>query len=149
MLVWEILLGTERAQKGARPPRAPPPRNIGWQKALLGKWGEFSLWSLSKRGKRMEYEGTRDWERSQTAAGEQVVGAALAAGWGFRGGGAREAEALTHEPGQRGELLQGVKGPADRPQLTEVPRREESAQQHPCAPTAPRTPSAEVKRELG
>lgn len=81
--------------------------------------------------------------------GEEVVGAALAAGWGLKGGGAQEAEALTHEPGQRGELLQGVKGPAGRPQLTEVPRREESAQQHPCARTAPRTPSAWVKRELG
>lgn len=69
MLVWEIQLGTERAQKGARPPRSAPTSKYRLAEALLGKWGEFSLWSLSKRGERMEYQGTRDWERSQTAAG--------------------------------------------------------------------------------
>lgn len=49
---------------------APPtPKHRLAKGGLLGKWGEISLWSLSKRGERMEYEGAKDWERSQTGAG--------------------------------------------------------------------------------
>lgn len=60
MLVWEILLGTERAQKGARPPCcAPHPETLAGTGVFSGIRGQISLWSLSKRSERMEYEGTK------------------------------------------------------------------------------------------
>lgn len=40
MLVWEILLGTERAQKGASPRRAPPPHTPPETLAVKGVFSE-------------------------------------------------------------------------------------------------------------
>lgn len=61
MLVWEILLGTERAGEGARPPRcAPHPETLPGTGVFSGFRGQISLWALSKRSERLEYEGTKD-----------------------------------------------------------------------------------------
>lgn len=53
MLVWEILLGTERAEKGARRPRwAPQPETPAGKGVFSGRWGaKFSPVSFQARRK--------------------------------------------------------------------------------------------------
>lgn len=72
MLVWEILLGTERAQKGARPIRSAPqphPETPAGKGVFLGSGGGCLSLVPSKWGEKMEYEVTKDWERRHTAGG--------------------------------------------------------------------------------
>lgn len=72
MLVWEILLGTERAQKGARPIRSAPhphPETPAGKGVFLGRGGGCLSLVPSKWGEKMEYEVTKDWERRHTAGG--------------------------------------------------------------------------------
>lgn len=114
----------------------PPPLKHWPTRALLGSRGEgTSNWTLSKRGLRVDYEGTEDWEEQASPC---CSGRAGEAGWRLWGG-AREATALTHRPGRRSELLA----------LDYPSRPEKKARSNRPEPEAPQVPFRLAKRRPG
>lgn len=114
----------------------PPPLKHWPTRALLGnREGEVSNWTLSKRGFRVDYEGTGDWgEQASPRCSGRAEGGGLEA---RRGTG--EAAALTHRLGLRSK----------RPGLGYASRPEKKARSNRPAPEQPQVPFRLAKRRPG